>query len=188
MYQKSGTVYALIALLVLQQSGISHANWFTNLFTSSKSKEAKEAHAEVYGGENAGQPPKNKGSWTHELIAAAAGFEAMRAYERHQAKQQGAPVNHSIMKGVLAGLAAAAVDHLIETKGLDFIDAQRAKSKASNTAEHVAAERYGLTNAPEETSDQNQRNEYRGGNRNAEMEDAEGYSVQATTSAGEYRK
>ena len=61
----------------------------------------------------------------------------MRTYERHQAKQKGQPPSHSVMKGILAGLAAAAVDRLIETKGLDWIDAQRAKSSATRQAESM---------------------------------------------------
>lgn len=132
---------------------IADANWFTDLFGG---KKAEEAHAKVYNEDPqvsqpaSGNAGKRKASWTHELIAAAAGYEAMRAYERHKAKQSGQAVNHSIVKGVLAGLAAAAVDRLIETKGLDYIDAQRAKSKATQAAETIAAEKGYQTQAQSE--------------------------------------
>ncbi|CAF4965740.1 unnamed protein product, partial [Rotaria socialis] len=43
----------------------------------------------------------------------------MKAYEDH-VRNTGAQVSHPMMKEMLAGLAAAEVDKLFETKGLDF--------------------------------------------------------------------
>ncbi|XP_055357825.1 uncharacterized protein LOC129602729 [Paramacrobiotus metropolitanus] len=153
----------LITILILGGSQTGEANWFTNLFSSSK---AQEAHETVF---NENNPQQHKNSWTHELIAAAAGWEAMRAYERHQAKQTGQPVNHSLIKSALAGFAAAAIDRLIETKGLDWVDAQRAKTGAAQQAERLANEKYGLNSMPAsgasgsnpETSDTTPSGEYR---------------------------
>lgn len=43
-------------------------------------------------------------------------------------------------KELLAGLAGGAVDRLVETKGFDFIDAQKAKDHATEQA----YQQYGL--------------------------------------------
>ncbi|XP_055354426.1 uncharacterized protein LOC129600059 [Paramacrobiotus metropolitanus] len=106
--------------------------WFTDLFTPSQ---AQEAHGKVFGH----AAPHHKASWTHELIAAAAGCEAMRAYENHHGT--GGSVDHSLIKDTLAALAAAAVDRLIETHGLDWVDAQRAKSHAAQQAHGLMTEK-----------------------------------------------
>ncbi|OWA51548.1 hypothetical protein BV898_16027 [Hypsibius exemplaris] len=149
MDTKSLVLFSVVTLLVIQQTPVCEASWLQDLMARfGNFGQAKNAHVAVYGddGSNAQPVPvaqqpqpteKNKGSWTHELIAAAAGFEAMRVYERRQAKQKGAPPSHSVVKGILAGLAAAAVDRLIETKGLDWIDAQKAKRGATKTAEDM---------------------------------------------------
>ncbi|MCX4094618.1 DUF3759 domain-containing protein [Nocardia sp. alder85J] len=91
-------------------------------------KGAGDAHGQVYGG---GEP--HEGSWTHELIAGAAGFEAMRAFEKHQ-EREGQPVHHELAKELIAGFAAAEVDKLFESKGLDWLDRDRAKQHASEQA------------------------------------------------------
>jgi hypothetical protein len=174
---------------------------------SGSGNKAKEAHVAVYGedGRNAERPSgpqqarpkeKNKGSWTHEMIAAAAGFEAMRTYERHQAKQTGQPPNHSIVKGILAGLAAAAVDRLIETKGLDWIDAQRAKTGAARAAENMVeqVERgNGNSNQASYNYDSSSRDEAGHGRQSAarnlnDRQSGNFHLDEATTSAGEYKK
>ena len=116
------------------------ANWFTNLFSHNRSQ---EAHATVFD-ENA-QP--HRASWTHELIAAAAGFEAMRAYENHVARQGGRAPSHSVMKDLLAGFAAAATDRIFETHGLDWLDQQRVAARATQNAHQVAREKFGEGNS-----------------------------------------
>lgn len=78
--------------------------------------EARNASQEVYGYEGQVQE-QHKGKFSHELIAGAAGFEAVKAYEDHLRKE-GQPVSHSTMKELLAGFAMAEVDKLVETKGV----------------------------------------------------------------------
>ncbi|KAJ3036490.1 hypothetical protein HDV00_002699 [Rhizophlyctis rosea] len=87
----------------------------------------------------------HKSSWTHEIIAGAAGFEAMKAYENHCAAN-GQPPSHAFMKELLAGFAAAEVDKLFETKGLDWLDRDRAKQQAIAQAHQLADEKYGQGN------------------------------------------
>ncbi|MQY30716.1 DUF3759 domain-containing protein [Nocardia aurantia] len=88
---------------------------------------ARDAHSQVYAGE------PHEASWTHELIAGAAGFEAMRAFEKHE-EREGKPVHHALVKELLAGFAAAEVDKLFESKGLDWLDRERAKEHAREQA------------------------------------------------------
>ena len=87
----------------------------------------------------------HKAALSHELIAAAASYEAAKAYEDH-CKRNGKPESHEKAKEILwvyvssphlarvayaftlsAGFAGAFIDRAIETKGLDFIDRERAK-------------------------------------------------------------
>ena len=114
-------------------------NFIENLFGH---HEAKKAHSEVYG--NGGH---HKASWTHELIAGAAGFAALQAYEHHIAAT-GITPSHALMKELLAGFAAAEVMKLIETRGLDAIDAAKAKHQATQQAHHLANERYASGTGP----------------------------------------
>ncbi|KAG8696948.1 hypothetical protein FRC11_000365, partial [Ceratobasidium sp. 423] len=58
----------------------------------------------------------------------AAAFEAAKAYEKHVA-ENGNPPDHAKAKEFLAGITGAFVDHEVETRGLDFIDKERAKSQ-----------------------------------------------------------
>ncbi|CAF1050979.1 unnamed protein product [Adineta ricciae] len=109
--------------------------------------ESNRAYDQIYGDnyQNYGydQPqPHHKASWTHELIGGAAGFAAMKAYEDH-CRREGQHVSHAFMKEMLAGFAAAEVDKLFETKGLDFLDREKAKRHAIEQAHHLANERYG---------------------------------------------
>ncbi|KAG1901180.1 uncharacterized protein F5891DRAFT_1277848 [Suillus fuscotomentosus] len=70
---------------------------------------------------------------SHELIAAAASYEAMKAYNNH-CEKNGKPVSHEKAKELLAGFAGAFIDHMAETKGLDMLDRQKAKHHAKETA------------------------------------------------------
>ncbi|WWD18157.1 hypothetical protein CI109_102606 [Kwoniella shandongensis] len=79
------------------------------------------------------QNPEHKAKLSHELIGGAAGFEAMKAYEQHCAAN-GQPQSHALAKELLAGFAAAEVDKLFETKGLDAYDREEAKRHAKNQA------------------------------------------------------
>ena len=46
------------------------------------SDDASQAHQDVYGQD--GSQPDNQASFTHEALAGAAGFEAMRKYQQHE--------------------------------------------------------------------------------------------------------
>jgi len=103
--------------------------------------DAADAHQQIYSYD--GQiPTEHHAKFSHELISGAAGFEAMKAYEDHL-RAEGKPVGHSTMKELLAGFAAAEVDKLVETKGLDFVDREKAKHHATQQAQHLAEQRYG---------------------------------------------
>ncbi|SDA01425.1 BZ3500_MvSof-1268-A1-R1_Chr10-1g02653 [Microbotryum saponariae] len=92
----------------------------------------RDAHNAVYGGQ------EHESSWSHELIAGAAAFEAEKAYERH-VSQNGRPANHQLAKELLAGFAGAETDKLFETKGLDFLDREKAKRQAREQAEQAVS-------------------------------------------------
>ncbi|EKM56887.1 uncharacterized protein PHACADRAFT_254254 [Phanerochaete carnosa HHB-10118-sp] len=83
----------------------------------------------------------HEASWSHELIAGAAAFEAAKAYENHCA-ENGRPDDHSTAKELLAGFAGAFVDREVETRGLDYIDKQRAKDQAQEQVETVYNEQF----------------------------------------------
>ncbi|KZO97783.1 hypothetical protein CALVIDRAFT_454481, partial [Calocera viscosa TUFC12733] len=88
----------------------------------------ERSYNEVYNHQGPVQE-EHKGSWTHEAIAAAAGFAAMKAWESH-VKASGQEPTHEVMKETLAAIAAAEVDKLVETKGLDWVDKERAQHDA----------------------------------------------------------
>ncbi len=54
----------------------------------------------------------------------------------------GKPVSHQFAKELLVGFAGAEVDKLVETKGLDYIDREKAKHQAKEQAEHLYDEHY----------------------------------------------
>ncbi|KAF9216556.1 hypothetical protein CPC16_000463 [Podila verticillata] len=90
----------------------------------------EDAHAQVFGGQS------HQSSWTHELIAGAAAFEAAKAYE---SKNGG---SHQLTKEMFAGLAGAEADKLFETRGLDGLDKERAHREARQQAEALYDQRY----------------------------------------------
>ncbi|PPQ96109.1 hypothetical protein CVT26_004743 [Gymnopilus dilepis] len=81
----------------------------------------------------------HKAELSHELIAAAASYEAAKAYEKHVAKN-GAPDSHAKAKEIFAGLAGAFIDRIVETKGLDYVDKEKAKHHAKKQVEEVVTE------------------------------------------------
>ncbi|KAF9993615.1 hypothetical protein BGZ79_001700 [Entomortierella chlamydospora] len=91
-----------------------------------------EQHEQVYGGK------AHESSWSHELIAGAAAFEAMKSYE----KSHDPNGNHQFAKEAFAALAAAETDKLFETKGLDFLDREKAKHQAKEQAMRMYDEKY----------------------------------------------
>ncbi|PFH58488.1 hypothetical protein XA68_13596 [Ophiocordyceps unilateralis] len=76
----------------------------------------------------------HEAKFSHELLGGAAAFEAAKAYEDHVA-ENGHPDQHSTAKEILAGVIGAFVDREVETKGLDYIDAEKAKRHAQAQAE-----------------------------------------------------
>ncbi|KAJ5674543.1 CipC1 protein [Penicillium maclennaniae] len=91
---------------------------------------------------NASNPQEHDPSFAHELIAGAASFEAAKAYENHVA-ENGQPPNHQMAKELLAGFAGAFIDREVETKGLDFIDREKAKRQAEEHFNNVDPSQYG---------------------------------------------
>ncbi|KAF6762251.1 hypothetical protein DFP72DRAFT_878368 [Ephemerocybe angulata] len=78
----------------------------------------------------------HKAALSHELIAAAASYEAAKAYENHVA-ENGQPDNHAKAKEILAGFSGMFIDRIVETKGLDYIDTEKAKHHAKHQAEEA---------------------------------------------------
>ncbi|OKL61458.1 hypothetical protein UA08_03082 [Talaromyces atroroseus] len=98
--------------------------------------------ANSYNTWNSAEPREHDPSLVHELIAGAASYEAAKAYENHCA-ENGQPASHAEAKEIMAGFAGAFVDREVETKGLDFIDAERAKYEARQHIENVPPEYVG---------------------------------------------
>ncbi|KAI5814047.1 putative CipC-like antibiotic response protein [Pyronema omphalodes] len=99
--------------------------------------ESHESYEQVHSGER-----QHEASLSHEVLAGGAAFAAFAAFEKHQ-RSQGKAVSHAFAKEALAGLAAAEVDKLIETKGLDYIDRERAKRHAEQGVQRMYDEQYG---------------------------------------------
>lgn len=93
-----------------------------------------------------GQPHESKVS--HEFVGGAAAFEAMHLFENQQ-REKGEAVNHGFAKEMLAAFAGAEVDKLIETKGLDAIDAEKAKHHARQQVNQMYDQQYGKTRPSE---------------------------------------
>ncbi|KAI6122197.1 hypothetical protein EDD16DRAFT_1829182 [Pisolithus croceorrhizus] len=83
-------------------------------------------HERAYNEYNNLPATEHQAKLSHELIAGAAAYEAAKAYENHRAKN-GEPASHAQAKELLAGFAGAFIDREVETKGLDFLDRQKAK-------------------------------------------------------------
>ncbi|CAG7916175.1 unnamed protein product [Penicillium olsonii] len=79
---------------------------------------------------------KHESSKIHELIAGAASYEAAKAYEDHVARN-GQPESHAKAKEILAGFAGAFIDREVETRGLDFVDKEKAKYQAREHAHNA---------------------------------------------------
>jgi hypothetical protein len=96
--------------------------------------EAEDAYNQVHGD----KPPHEV---THELVAGAAGFEALRLFEKHREKE-GAPEHHALAKEMLAGFAAAEVEKLFEKGVYDHLDREKAKKAAQEQAAHLYDQQY----------------------------------------------
>ncbi|KDR70015.1 hypothetical protein GALMADRAFT_214784 [Galerina marginata CBS 339.88] len=83
----------------------------------------------------------HKAELSHELIAAAASYEAAKQYEKHVAAN-GKPSSHSEAKEILAGLSGAFIDRMVETKGLDYVDTEKAKHHAKEQLREASESDY----------------------------------------------
>ncbi|KAJ7068347.1 hypothetical protein C8F01DRAFT_605671 [Mycena amicta] len=82
---------------------------------------------------------EHKAKLSHELIAAAAAYEAAKKYEEHCAAN-GKPDSHAKAKELIAAFSAAFIDRMVETKGLDTIDKEKAKHDAAKRAHEQSEE------------------------------------------------
>ncbi|KAF5389122.1 hypothetical protein D9757_004915 [Collybiopsis confluens] len=83
----------------------------------------------------------HKAELSHELLAAAASYEAAKKYEDHVA-ENGQPDSHAKAKELIAAFSGAFIDRIVETKGLDFVDKERAKHQAKTQLDDVSAQDY----------------------------------------------
>jgi hypothetical protein len=73
---------------------------------------------------------------THELLAGAAGFEAMRMYEHHR-EREGIREHHELAKELLAGFAAAEIDKHFERGHYGHLNRHEARRLAEQQAYHL---------------------------------------------------
>ncbi|KAJ7228594.1 hypothetical protein GGX14DRAFT_613755 [Mycena pura] len=85
------------------------------------------------------ETPEHKAKLSHEVLAAAAAYEAAKKYEEHCAAN-GKPDSHAKAKELIAAFSAAFVDRMVETKGLDEIDTVKAKHDAAKRAHEQSEE------------------------------------------------
>lgn len=97
---------------------------------------ARDAYDQVYGG---GRPHHEV---THELLAGAAGFEAMRLYERHR-EREGIPEHHKLAKELLASFVAAEIDRHFESGRYQHLSRHEARRMAREQAEYLWQQQYG---------------------------------------------
>jgi hypothetical protein len=107
-------------------------------FMSDDHERNKQAYNQVYQGDG----NQNQAEWSHELVGGGAAFFAMHEYEKKQ-REEGHQVNHAFAKEMLAGIAGAEVDRLAETKGMDFVDKEKAKHQAKEQAKQMYDQQYG---------------------------------------------
>ncbi|GHJ88348.1 hypothetical protein NliqN6_4750 [Naganishia liquefaciens] len=82
---------------------------------------------------------QREGSTSHELVAGAASFMAMRKYEQHL-DREGKPQSFEMAKEIIAAMAGAEADKLIETKGLTEVDRYRARHQAEENAKRALSQ------------------------------------------------
>ena len=79
---------------------------------------------------------------THELLAGAAGFEAVRMYEHHR-EREGIREHHELGKELLAGFAAAEVDKHFQEGRFGHLDRHQARRQAEQQADYLWQQQYG---------------------------------------------
>jgi hypothetical protein len=79
---------------------------------------------------------------THEVIAGAAGFEAMRMYEHHR-EREGIVEHHELGKEMLAGFAAAEIDKHFDQGHYGHLDRHEAKRLAREQSDYLWQQQHG---------------------------------------------
>jgi hypothetical protein len=97
---------------------------------------ARDSYDQVYGG---GRPPHEV---THEVLAGAAAFEAMRLYERHR-EREGIPEHHELAKELLAGFVGAEIDKHFENERYGHLNRREARRLAREQADSLMRQQYG---------------------------------------------
>ena len=97
---------------------------------------AQGAYDQVYDD----QRPRNEIG--HELLAGAAGFEAMRMYEHHR-ENEGIVEHHELGKEMLAGFAAAELDKHLEKGYYDHLEREQLQQQAQQQANYLYDQQYG---------------------------------------------
>jgi len=62
---------------------------------------------------------------------------------RNQCFKTGKQVSHQFAKELLVGIAGAEVDKLAETKGMDWVDREKAKHHAKENVQNMYDQHYG---------------------------------------------
>jgi len=97
---------------------------------------ARDAYDQVYGG---GRPEHEV---THELLAGAAAFEAMRMYEHHR-EREGVSEHHELAKELIAGFAAAEIEKHFDEGRYGHLNRHEAKRQAQQQADYLWQEQQG---------------------------------------------
>ncbi|OWZ54759.1 hypothetical protein C356_01687 [Cryptococcus neoformans c45] len=84
---------------------------------------------------NAATPLEHKAHFTHEVVGAAAAYEAFQAFENNGAhSEDGSKVTHARAKEIIAGLATGYVVKLVDEKKLPFTS-EKDKAKFISAAQ-----------------------------------------------------
>ncbi|KAI9282204.1 ricin B lectin domain-containing protein [Sporodiniella umbellata] len=97
-------------------------------------EEASQVHQTVY-------KEGRKAHLSHQLIAGAAAFEAVKAYRHHQ-ERQGEEMSHAFIKQGVAALAAAEIVKLAEEHDWSRDQKEQATREAQQAAEHYASREF----------------------------------------------
>jgi len=97
---------------------------------------AQDAYNQVYDDQ---RPPHEM---THELLAGAAGFEAMRMYEHHR-EAEGITEHHELGKEMLAGFASAELDKHLEKDYYNHLDRDQLQWQTQQQANYLYDQQYG---------------------------------------------
>jgi hypothetical protein len=97
---------------------------------------AQNNYNQVYGGQ------AGHADVTHEILAGAVGFEAMRMYEHHR-EREGITEHHELAKELLAGFAATEVDRHFDRGHYGHLDREQAHRQARDHAFGMFDQQFG---------------------------------------------